>query len=138
MTHEENDIIITDINESLRKALTSDEKAFYDTLSSQQRRDYFLHMGKTDRRTLMRGNLSKEDEALMWTYASTLALRIYNQGFGISQRVKVIRSIGRAALVVACIVGLSGIFTSTYLKNTAIHSHMKAQDNNKNKGADNE
>lgn len=135
MTYEENDIIITDINESLRKALTADEKAFYDTLTSQQRKDYFLHMGKADRAALIAGGLDQEEEALMWSYASTLAMRIYNEGFGLVQRVKTLKRLGRLSLTLACVVGLSGIVTSTYFKNRAIQSHVKTSENNNNKGA---
>jgi len=135
MAHEENEIIITDINESLVKLLSKEEKAFYDKLPSQQKKDYFVHMGKADRLSLMSGKISQEEEALMWSYASTLALRIYNEGFGLVERVKVIKKLGRIALTLACVIGLSGIVTSTYLKNSAIHSHMKVSENNNNKGA---
>ena len=137
MVHEENEIIITDINESLVKLLNKEEKQFYENLPSQQKKDYFVHMGSADRLSLMSGKVSAEEEALIWSYASTLALKIYNNGFGLTERVRMIKRIGQVSLIFALIAGLSGIFTSTYVKNHSIQSHMKVTNKN-NKGATNE
>lgn len=125
MSYENNERIITDINEDLVLALDSDRRKFYDQLEGKKR-DYFLHMSKSDQEALMKGGLDPAEEELMWKYASTLALRIINKGFGLSDRAKRIGKIGRISLVLALVAGLSGIITATYLKNQKIQSMMPA------------
>ena len=125
MSYENNERIITDINEDLVLALDSDHRKFYDQLEGKKR-DYFLHMSKSDQEALMKGGLNPAEEELMWKYASTLALRIINKGFGLSDRAKCIGKIGRISLVLALVAGLSGIITATYFKNQKIQSMMRA------------
>ena len=125
MSQENQERIITDINADLVLNLDPKRKQFYETLEGK-RKDYFLHTSKADQETLMKGGLDPAEEELMWKYASTLALRIINKGFGMSDRAKRIGKIGRISLVLALIAGLSGIFTSTYLKNQRIQSLIPA------------
>jgi len=123
MSYENNERIITDINEDLVLALDSDRRKFYDQLEGKKK-DYFLHMSKSDQQTLMNGGLDPAEEELMWKYASTLALRIINKGFGLTERAKTIGKIGRISLVLALITGASGIVTTTYFKNQKIQSML--------------
>lgn len=123
MSHENNERIIIDINEDLVLALDSDRKKFYDQLEGKKR-DYFLHMSKDDQHTLMRGGLDPAEEELMWKYASTLALRIINKGYGLTERAKRIGKFGRVSLALALIAGISGVVTTTYFKNQAIQSML--------------
>lgn len=123
MNQEKRERIITNINENLVMQLDPARKQFYDQLDGK-RKDYFLHMSKGDQATLMKGGLDPQEEELMWKYASTLAVRIINKGFGLSERAKRIGKIGRISLVLALIAGISGIVTSTYLKNHKIQSLM--------------
>lgn len=125
MSQENQERIITDINADLVLNLDPKRKQFYETLEGK-RKDYFLHMSSADQEALMKGGLDPAEEELMWKYASTLALRIINKGFGLSDRAKRIGKIGRISLVLALIAGLSGIFTSTYLKNQKIQSLIPA------------
>lgn len=125
MSQENKERIITDINADLVLNLDPKRKQFYETLEGK-RNDYFLHMSKADQEALMKGGLDPAEEESMWKYASTLALRIINKGFGLSDRAKRIGKIGRISLVLALVAGLSGIFTSTYLKNQRIQSLIPA------------
>lgn len=125
MSQEKQEKIITDINADLVSNLYPNRKSFYDQLEGKKK-DYFLHMSKGDQETLMKGGLDPAEEELMWKYASTLALRIINKGFGLSERAKVIGKVGRISLAFALVAGLSGIVTSTYLKNQKIQSMMPA------------
>ena len=123
MSQENQERIITDINANLVLNLDPKRKQFYDQLEGK-RKDHFLHMSKGDQATLLKGGLDPQEEELMWKYASTLAVRIINKGFGLSERAKRIGKIGRISLVFALITGASGIVTSTYLKNHKIQSLM--------------
>jgi hypothetical protein len=125
MSQDNQERIITDINADLVFNLDPKRKQFYKTLEGK-RKDYFLHMSKADQEALMKGGLDPAEEELMWKYSSTLALRIINKGFGLSDRAKRIGKIGRISLVLALVAGLSGIFTSTYLKNQRIQSLIPA------------
>lgn len=125
MSQEKQERIITDINSDLVLNLDPNRKQFYEKLEGK-RKDYFLHMSKGDQETLMKGGLDPAEEELMWKYASTLALRIINKGFGLSDRAKRVGKIGRISLVLALVAGLSGIFTSTYWKNQKIQSLLPA------------
>lgn len=121
MSQEKQERIITDINADLVLNLDPKRKQFYEQLEGK-RKDYFLHMSRGDQETLMKGGLDPAEEELMWKYASTLALRIINKGFGLSDRAKRFGEIGRISLAFALVAGLTGIFTSTYLKNQKIQS----------------
>lgn len=125
MTNENREKIITDINEDLVRLLDADRKEFYDNLEGKKR-DYFLHMSKDDQATLMKGGLGADEEELMWKHGSTLALHIINKGFGLTERARMIGKVGRVSLALALVAGLSGIFTSTYLKNHKIQELMPA------------
>ena len=125
MSQENQERIITDINADLVLNLDPKRKQFYETLEGK-RKDYFLHMSRADQEALMKGGLDPAEEELMWKYASTLALRIINKGFGLSDRAKRVGKIGRISLVFALVAGLSGIFSATYLKNQKIQSLMPA------------
>ncbi|MGF6273399.1 hypothetical protein ABIB38_001773 [Massilia sp. UYP11] len=125
MSQENQERIITDINADLVLNLDPKRKQFYETLEGK-RKDYFLHMSRADQEALLKGGLDPAEEELMWKYASTLSLRIINKGFGLSDRAKRIGKIGRISLVLALVAGLSGIFTSTYLKNQKIQSLIPA------------
>lgn len=123
MRIENHEHIITDINEGLVNALDREHKAFYDKLEGK-RKDYFLFMSEAEQAALIKGGLDAEEEELMWKYGSTLALNIINKGFGLTERARVIGKLGRASLTLALVAGLSGIFTSTYLKNHKIQELM--------------
>ena len=121
MSHENKERIIIDINEDLVLALDPERKKFYDQLEGKKR-DYFLHMSKGDQNSLMSGGLDPAEEELMWKYASTPALKIINKGFGLTERAKIIGRVGRISLLLALVAGVSGIVTTTYLKNQTIQS----------------
>lgn len=123
MSTENHEQIITDINEDLVEALNPKRKDFYDKLEGKKK-DYFLFMSEADQAALIKGGLDAEEEELMWKYAPTLTLNIINKGFGLTERARMIGKLGRASLALALVAGLSGIFTSTYLKNHKIQELM--------------
>jgi hypothetical protein len=123
MEIENRERIIADINENLVKNLSPEKKQFYDGLEGKKK-DYFLFMSEADQATLMKGGLEPRTEELMWMYASTLALKIINNGFGLTERAKLVGKFARISLSLALVAGLSGIFTSTYLKNQKIQELM--------------
>ncbi|MBY4717552.1 hypothetical protein [Ralstonia mannitolilytica] len=82
--------VITDINEDLIEKLTETEKNFYGTLPNQTKKDRYLNMSKEDRAAIRKLTLNekktqeeKDEEELMWKYASTLALHYSNTSFAI-------------------------------------------------------
>ena len=125
MSTQNNELIITEINDDLVKALNPERKNFYDQLEGK-RKDYFLFMSEADQAALVGGGLDAEEEELMWKHGSTLALNIINKGFGLTERARMIGKVSRVSLALALVAGLSGIFTSTYLKNHKIQELMPA------------
>ncbi|MGU4699149.1 hypothetical protein K6L09_21000 [Burkholderia cepacia] len=127
--------IIVDINEDLIEALSKEEKDFYDKLPNQTKKDRFLNMSKADKETIMdmasRTGLTedqraklKEEEELMWKYASTMALHYSNKSFVIDQSgvIKKIAQFGKICLGVAIALFVADVLVfNTYARNRQLH-----------------
>ena len=113
--------IIVDINEDLVEKLTEKEKAFFDILQGK-RKDYFLHMAKSERESLMKGGLDKEEEELIWKYGSTLALKYINAGY-INEKENISRfnKYAKWALIIGTILLAQDYYFTTYALNRQLH-----------------
>ncbi|HDR9180230.1 TPA: hypothetical protein QDB06_000754 [Burkholderia vietnamiensis] len=102
------------------KALSKQERAYYDKLEFNKRA-IFLMCNIEDRKTLMNGQFSPEDEKIFWKQGSTRALLTINNGFVNKARVDLIPRYAKIFLIGALLCIPVSFYLNTYAKNKQMH-----------------
>lgn len=120
--------VILDINADLKEKLQSDEKEYFDRLSPD-RQELFLNMARSDRKNVMEGNLSEDEEKYAWRYASTLALHYINEGFMLKSVLDKLAPIATALLICSALCVSADFYFNVYAKNAQLHlENLKGPD----------